>query len=1518
MKAEGRVQKAEGRRPRARAVRVLTSALCLLPSAFIFSAFISSAQAAVPPSERDALLALYDSTNGATWTSKNNWRGAAGTECHWEGIFCNENETNVTDIDLGDHNLTGTLPSAIRNLTKLRSIQIYNNAIGGPIPPEFAELSSLEVIYAASNQFSGTIPTAIAGMAKLRIFDFGGSRLGGLIPPALGNLLSLEELHLGSNQFTGEIPVELAKLTHLTTLDLANNHLAGKIPDAIGTMSSLQYLFLDINQLTGSVPASLGDLSSLLYLGLSNNQLTGTIPPQLGKLRSVEQLNLAVNQLTGTIPKELGNLENVRILIVAQNQLTGTIPDDLYRLTTLVELYVGDNQLEGTISPKIANLSKLEVLYLHDNKLTGSIPIELTTIAPLRVLLAPRNQLSGEIPRELSRLTNLELIELSSNKLRGAIPRELGTLSKLTRLSLDQNELQGTIPPELGSLSSLEILELGDNNLTGTIPDALRNLKKLQQVSIDYNDLEGQLPSWLGEWTELVTFFASGNGFTGPIPASVSNLTKIVYFSAGDNFLTGPLPDFSRLGDLYYFVAGGNQLSGPIPPSIGAAKNLNYLDLGANALSGSLPREIGQLENLENLALGSNQIEGAIPPQIGQLKKATSISLYGNRLTGTIPKEIGDLASIQYLDLSFNALRGSIPREITKLTTLFDDSSGLQYNALFSSDPDVVAFLKKKVGGGGNWQETQTITPTNVRVTNVTDRSATLQWTPIEYSYDNGGYQVVASKTAGGAPASVATTLGKDVDSIVVRNLDPLTTYFFTVATVTHPHYGQDNLIVSDPTTPVSATTTARVVAPPEVAVSETTTGLVQIGGAAANEDSFTLTNYGDGPATLSIAKDGDFFTLEADAITLAGGASRTIKVRSLSKPIGTYYGSAYVIGEGAGDGLYIPIVLLSVAKPVGTVIAEPVDTRIEIAGVAGSDAVGTARFRNRGTAALSGVVIADQPWVVPSPEPVTIDPGQTASVNFRIIRSRRPQSEGALTATLSLVYVDGSVLTAFDTTPGGGINISKVTIVDLTKPPVTAAPFGVAPQGEIALFVPGVASGLRGFGSDLSILNGSSSHAVSDLRLFFSLTGGASSVATLQPLASNQTVTLTNVVANVYSAASGSGTLQVRSAAGESLSVLAKMSGLRAGGTFSGETPVFRGDRSVAANEKIYLAGLRQTCDLIVQEVSGTATTVRIELLDVNGAAAKAAQTSSLAALGLLELRDATPANAVTAVITNVSGGRIVAYARVTDSASGDVWSIVDWSRQNRYALTDPMRVPFAQRAVASGGGGGRRRAVHTNAVTAVQTDLTLFNPAATESKAVIEVISANGRVASREIELAPLQTTTVANAVTTTDAATAHILITPLGRTAQIVVTARTKTSAVPVVGALEGLRVGQARVFAGLDDSTSATIAAASPATFTTAYGFVETAGESMRVRARLFLDNKDRSIVSASIFRDFDLPARGQIYLPELVRSFAPDRDTQFGDLHDLRLQIEILEGKGAVVPFVVVTDNGSGDGLVRTQ
>ena len=43
-------------------------------------------QPAIPETERDALIAIYESTDGEGWDRKDNWLGPPGSEPSWYGV----------------------------------------------------------------------------------------------------------------------------------------------------------------------------------------------------------------------------------------------------------------------------------------------------------------------------------------------------------------------------------------------------------------------------------------------------------------------------------------------------------------------------------------------------------------------------------------------------------------------------------------------------------------------------------------------------------------------------------------------------------------------------------------------------------------------------------------------------------------------------------------------------------------------------------------------------------------------------------------------------------------------------------------------------------------------------------------------------------------------------------------------------------------------------------------------------------------------------------------------------------------------------------------------------------------------------------------------------------------------------------------------------------------------------------------------------------------------------------------
>jgi len=315
---------------------------------------VTFARAQVPAIEREALIALYNSTNGDNWEFNINWLGDEGTECTWFGVTCSGG--SVWRLDLQSNELTGSVPPELGNLSNLERLDLHSNQLVGAIPAE------------------------------------------------LGNLANLKYLFLNYNDLTGAIPAALGNLTHLVGLVLDENGLSGNIPPQLGNLVDLESLVIRSNELSGDIPPELGNLVNLVYLDLPFNQLSGNIPPQLGNLIHLRRLDLNSNRLTGTIPPELGNLVNLTNLFLDFNELSGTIPGELGALAELQYLRFNFNRLDGSIPPELGNLSNLFGLDLDFNQLAGSIPVELGNLPNLRFLLLRSNKLTGVIPPELENL----------------------------------------------------------------------------------------------------------------------------------------------------------------------------------------------------------------------------------------------------------------------------------------------------------------------------------------------------------------------------------------------------------------------------------------------------------------------------------------------------------------------------------------------------------------------------------------------------------------------------------------------------------------------------------------------------------------------------------------------------------------------------------------------------------------------------------------------------------------------------------------------------------------------------------------------------------------------------------------------------------------------------------------------------------------------------------------------------------------------------------------------------------
>ncbi len=262
--------------------------------------------------ERDslALVALYNSTDGANWT--NTWDLSQPMD-NWYGITLNE-EGCVKDLRLcvdcvcfpcDGNNLVGALPDEIGELVELEYLAIANNPnLTGSIPNTIGQLKKLRSLFMEANNISGQIPLEIGGMASLEDFRFGENSINGTIPSTISSASNLRRIFGEGNNLTGSLPTELFSLD-LLFLWLSRSSISGTIPNEIGNLANLKSLRLSESKLVGEIPAEVGNLDNLQDIYLYDNELSGEIPPQLGNLTNLERLYLHNNQLEGCFPEEI-------------------------------------------------------------------------------------------------------------------------------------------------------------------------------------------------------------------------------------------------------------------------------------------------------------------------------------------------------------------------------------------------------------------------------------------------------------------------------------------------------------------------------------------------------------------------------------------------------------------------------------------------------------------------------------------------------------------------------------------------------------------------------------------------------------------------------------------------------------------------------------------------------------------------------------------------------------------------------------------------------------------------------------------------------------------------------------------------------------------------------------------------------------------------------------------------------------------------------------------------------------
>ena len=171
-----------------------------------------------PDPERTALVSIYESSGGDSWTRNDNWCSDKPLS-DWYGVETDASG-HVTALRLSHNNLSGTISEKISKLTGLQHLDLSWNDLGGEI----------------SIDIKGYMYSNLDNLLELESINFSHNRLEGYLPDNWYKLEKLQYLNLSFNRIKSWLSTiwdPMFKNGRAVDLILNGNYLYGDIPKSI-------------------------------------------------------------------------------------------------------------------------------------------------------------------------------------------------------------------------------------------------------------------------------------------------------------------------------------------------------------------------------------------------------------------------------------------------------------------------------------------------------------------------------------------------------------------------------------------------------------------------------------------------------------------------------------------------------------------------------------------------------------------------------------------------------------------------------------------------------------------------------------------------------------------------------------------------------------------------------------------------------------------------------------------------------------------------------------------------------------------------------------------------------------------------------------------------------------------------------------------------------------------------------------------------------------------------------------
>jgi len=194
-----------------------------------FTTFQAQEVTPLSTSERDALVAFYNSTNGDNWLSNEFWTTSAPVDSwHSLSTYIIDGQEHVSDFNFLGNNTVGPIPESIGDLSNLRTFR-FQDQFGSPA-------------------LNGALPSGLFDITTLEVIQINTSNISSF-PESFGNADSLQRITLIRCPLIENIPSNIVDLTNLSTLQVSESELSGMVPD-LSSLPNLSALTITFNNYT--------------------------------------------------------------------------------------------------------------------------------------------------------------------------------------------------------------------------------------------------------------------------------------------------------------------------------------------------------------------------------------------------------------------------------------------------------------------------------------------------------------------------------------------------------------------------------------------------------------------------------------------------------------------------------------------------------------------------------------------------------------------------------------------------------------------------------------------------------------------------------------------------------------------------------------------------------------------------------------------------------------------------------------------------------------------------------------------------------------------------------------------------------------------------------------------------------------------------------------------------------------------------------------------------------------------